>query len=472
MLVFLPALLLYVSTLAPSITWAHAGADGGDLISAAVTRGVAHPPGYPTYVTLGQIAAQIPIGTVAYRFNLMSAVCMALAAGLTALTLARLGSLSAAVVSGLYFATAPLVWSQAVITEVHALNALIVAATMAFIAPGIFRNERIPPWRLALAFGLWGTGFGNSPTVAALSPLMIVVWYRSIAIGRWMSLLALCLGLSVYALVPLRALAQPPINWGNAVTLPNIVAQISAEMYRGYTLAIPLNELPARGLAVAQLVVAQYGWLGVILGTIGLGAALSSSNRNWRWLALTLLLYLLFAVSYNTGDSSVYLIPVWMFGAWAIARGISVLERASVFQAKTSLRASALLLVLIFGPVFNAVSSYSIINLHDDHAATDFARSILASAPANAVVVTENDAHTFTFWYGRFGEQQRPDLAVVDRRLSGYSWYDSMLSAQGNAPQLPAYDPQDTWPARLAEMNPARIICMVDAASAQLQCNR
>ena len=80
--VFLCALVLYVSTAAPSLTWAHDGADGGDLITAAVTNGVPHPPGYPTYVTIGQVIARVPIGDVAYRFNLFSAVCMALAAGL------------------------------------------------------------------------------------------------------------------------------------------------------------------------------------------------------------------------------------------------------------------------------------------------------------------------------------------------------------------------------------------------------
>ena len=47
----------YYATLAPTITWAHDGADGGDLITAAYTLGVAHPPGYPTYVLLGKLSS-------------------------------------------------------------------------------------------------------------------------------------------------------------------------------------------------------------------------------------------------------------------------------------------------------------------------------------------------------------------------------------------------------------------------------
>ena len=115
-LVFLCALALYASTAAPSLTWAHDSADGGDLITAGVTDGVPHPPGYPTYVTIGQVIARVHGGDVAQRFNLFSAVCMALAAGLTAVSLLRLMSSTSiagagvAIVASLYFVTAPMVF--------------------------------------------------------------------------------------------------------------------------------------------------------------------------------------------------------------------------------------------------------------------------------------------------------------------------------------------------------------------------
>ena len=50
---FLIAFSTYFWTLAPTITWRNDGADGGDLIAAAYTLGIAHPPGYPVYVVLG-----------------------------------------------------------------------------------------------------------------------------------------------------------------------------------------------------------------------------------------------------------------------------------------------------------------------------------------------------------------------------------------------------------------------------------
>ena len=48
-LVAVALLPIYLTTLAPGLTWANDGADGGDLVTAAATLGVAHPTGYPLY---------------------------------------------------------------------------------------------------------------------------------------------------------------------------------------------------------------------------------------------------------------------------------------------------------------------------------------------------------------------------------------------------------------------------------------
>ena len=63
--------LVYLATLAPDITWAYQGTDGGDLITAAYTLGVPHPSGYPTYVLMGWLFSKLPVGTIAWRFNFL-----------------------------------------------------------------------------------------------------------------------------------------------------------------------------------------------------------------------------------------------------------------------------------------------------------------------------------------------------------------------------------------------------------------
>ena len=50
----------YLTSLAPTITWAHGSADSGELVTAAYYLGVAHPTGYPAYVLLGWLFSHLP----------------------------------------------------------------------------------------------------------------------------------------------------------------------------------------------------------------------------------------------------------------------------------------------------------------------------------------------------------------------------------------------------------------------------
>src|SRR6266851_1608626 len=81
LLVFIVSLVLYACTLAPTVTLV----DSGELILAARTLGVAHPPGFPLYVLLAHLATLVPIGSIAVRVNFASALFAALASAIAAL---------------------------------------------------------------------------------------------------------------------------------------------------------------------------------------------------------------------------------------------------------------------------------------------------------------------------------------------------------------------------------------------------
>ncbi|MFB3896495.1 MAG: DUF2723 domain-containing protein, partial [bacterium] len=66
----LVALVIYLLTLCPTV---YVG-DSGELTAAAYTLGIAHPPGYPLLCLAGKIFTWIPLGDIAYRINLLSAV--------------------------------------------------------------------------------------------------------------------------------------------------------------------------------------------------------------------------------------------------------------------------------------------------------------------------------------------------------------------------------------------------------------
>jgi len=92
--VFIVSFALYALTLAPAVTLV----DSGELILAARSLGVAHPPGFPLYVLLAHLATLIPIGNIAVRVNFASATFAALAA--STLTLAAVEAMATTGLAG------------------------------------------------------------------------------------------------------------------------------------------------------------------------------------------------------------------------------------------------------------------------------------------------------------------------------------------------------------------------------------
>src|SRR5687768_7094763 len=114
--------LVYLRTLAPTVS----GGDSGEFVAVACATGVAHPPGYPLYTMLAKLFTFIPHGTVAWRVNLLSAICGSAAAVMIALVVRRWTSNHwAGVVAGGLFAFSPLIWRYAIVAEVFALNNLL-----------------------------------------------------------------------------------------------------------------------------------------------------------------------------------------------------------------------------------------------------------------------------------------------------------------------------------------------------------
>ena len=66
--IFAATMTVYLSTIAPTLSFF----DSGEMIAGCFTLGVSHPPGYPVYVTLGKLFSFLPLGSVAFRVNLMS----------------------------------------------------------------------------------------------------------------------------------------------------------------------------------------------------------------------------------------------------------------------------------------------------------------------------------------------------------------------------------------------------------------
>jgi hypothetical protein len=127
--VFGLTLARYNPTLTPSLS--YSSPDGNEPVTICYRLGLAHPSCYPLFTCLRSCFTFFPIGDVAHRINLMSAV---LGAGSVVLlyAIARLVEISRLLdaFSALFFAFSRTSWSHAVIAEVYAPNLLVVALTL------------------------------------------------------------------------------------------------------------------------------------------------------------------------------------------------------------------------------------------------------------------------------------------------------------------------------------------------------
>ena len=519
--------IVALSLISHQLTTANFGADGGDLLAAVLTGGVPHPTGYPIYVLLGRLFQRIPLGSPYFRGTLLSALPVALAAGLLVASLpvawlvlsfplypappsvgqgrsnsvayrrvqpvdtppmsisppslgkggqGRWGIIAAlipAIIAGLAWGLSPLLLSQAVIVEVHGLQALFALLALGW-AWLLLKGSSSGTKGIVLIVLAWlyGLGLGNHLTLLLFLPAIAVgLWYawRDGLPARWVLFQcgALLLGTLVYLYLPLSARRYPPVNWGNPQTWQGFLWVVSGSPYQGYFLSAPVTDIPGRLLAWFSLLREQYGLLGLVLGAAGAVLSNQVDRRLGRLLLWVFFSYSLLALFYHTADSSVYLLPATL--AWGVWIGFA-LWAAWPGRWRTlpwgKLLSLALFLVLLIR--FPAV--YRQVDPRTETRAAGFAQELLDVAPPGALVLTQSDPDTFSLWYYHFGLGWRPDVAIIAVQLTQYRWYrDTLIHTYPELTYPEGIENEENvqWGKIIPMLNPNRPICQSQVASTQ-----
>ncbi len=455
-------LAVYFFSLAPGLTWANSGSDGGDLIAASATGGVAHPTGYPTYLLLARLFQFLPIGSLAYRTNLLSALASALAAGMLCALARRITSFPgrrselAGWITGMAYGLAPLVWSQSVITEVYALQGLgIVLALWCLMRPPGKSGDLLLGMVLGLLLGVHLTSLLLFPAFIFLRTLPAASGLNRRAAGFALlrQLGGLGIGLLIFVTIPLEALHHPAVNWGDVVTPGRFWWLVSGQMYRDY-FSVDLPGSLASLQTAAGYLIQQAGPPGLVLGLIGLAGGFRNSQVSgisaWMFAAS-----LAFVVVYHTEDSFVYLIPATIAFALWIGRGsLLAVHRLS---SRMGLFAGACLLVYLSGL---ALWHWPQVSAAQDRRAETFAREAVTGLPRHAIVLARGDEGIFALWYEQYALRQRTDVAILAEDLLPFDWYRENLRAVYPGLKVPDH-PDSVWAASLAGGNPGRPVCYV-----------
>jgi len=204
---FVPAIFFsYLLTLPPTFLWR----DSPEFANVAFSLSIAHPAGFPTYSLLVKVLTFLPIGNIAFKTNLASAVFSLLTVVLLNAALKLLINRvypsapsediqTSSILASILFALGPIGWHNAISAEVYTLNNLFIAGLIYLVL--LWLEGFDPRWLFLSAF-LYGLSAGNHATVALFLPGLLALYFikrpRSISSECIKAILFFPLGLSVY----------------------------------------------------------------------------------------------------------------------------------------------------------------------------------------------------------------------------------------------------------------------------------
>jgi len=421
LIVFLLALAGYLRTMRPTFGWG----DSSELTTAAYYLGVGHSPGYPTWMLLAHPFARLPVGEVAFRVNFFTALLGAVAIALLYLvcrTIAR--SRVAGFIAALTFAFSATFWDQTTEAEVYTLH--VCLASLILLIALTWRSTRADRWLYLLAW-LVGISLGNHALTALMIPaLFCFVWaergLRFFTRRRILSCAGLfLLGLSVYAYLPIRGMADPAPHLNNPHNFAQFWAQVTAPGARQSMFSAGLLLPLQRAFFHCGRLTVEFGWLGFALALFGIERLWRGDRSLTILLALIALLDVAYSVNFSIFDIYVYFLPLHLVWAAFIAVGIAgVVELLAAAIDRIPRRhlspsriwrcgpAAALLMAL---PLMQFTDNLRATDGSDDYASELFARAVFRQVEPGSVVLGDWWAIA-PLGYLKYIEGERSDVTL------------------------------------------------------------
>jgi len=413
-MVAVAATLLYAAGAAPTI---YVG-DSGELVTAAYTLGIPHPPGYALYVLLGRLwIALVPAGEIAWRMSLMSAVAGGAACGVLHVVVRREGApaVAALTAAGL-LAGSPSFWGEANVPRVYTLNALFLVIA---IAAAQSWRERPSAGRLAWMFFVCGLGATNHLMMALVATALVprTLWRRP-GIRRprdWaFPLAAFAAGLSVYAYLPLRSRMDPILDWGDPETLARWRDVLLRRDFWERAYFEAWSDLAPIALDWLRSFATEITWAGVSLASLGAAAG-------WRGglpaLAALVMAANLASMAFHGSRSDLFIWHRYYVPSYAMAVLLAGLGTAALVVRLP--RVVRMLPLLV--PAWLLVTNYRAFDRSRYEIAEAFSRAVLRVLPPGATLIATDDNVLFVLIYLHHALGLRPDVQLVMQGVGGTS---------------------------------------------------
>jgi hypothetical protein len=447
---FLIPLAGYLLTLAPSVTFF----DSGEFMTAVHSLGSAHSPGYPLYILYAKLFSFIPLGSIAFRVNLATAVSSAMACvGVYLLTrhlletagrpltekygvLAPAASLAAALAA----AFTPRLWLQSNHDKPYPLLACLSLAMLYLVL--VWRQRLLGgedrPAYLYLTVFLAALATGAHQTIVLLAPMfawLIFCTDRTIFLRvRELALMAGfgLLGLAVQLYLPIRAQQNPLQNWGDARTLDNFLWHLLRKGYPSEKsprdLALLWDQLNAFNLP------GELSMVGLALLLVAAVACCRTLHYLFTGYGIGLVTFLAVIAGYfNTDADMIFLTeefftPLYLYACVFAGLGLHCLllelaDQLRRLEVRRQLIMTTLMLLLLFWPtrqfLFNLRANWQ----RDNFVAHDYAVNSLLSIPHGGLFFTWGDSGAFPLWYLQGVERYREDVTLLHIPHLAFAWY-------------------------------------------------
>ena len=430
LILFWVAFAGYLTLITPGIYWR----DAGELTASAFGLGVAHPTGFSAYVIMAKLATFVPLGSIAFRVNLLSSVCGGAAVSLAYVLMVRFAgdrtrmTRWSAGAGALLLAWGSTFWLHSTTAEVYAPNLLVTLALIWYGLEVIERGSHTATRAMAVLTGL-GIGLHSSIALSAGAVwLVVLAWHwtrpgdRGPRIGRdlaWSAALGLTAAL-VVAYLPIRAAADPWRNWGHPDTLSAVWSHISGARIReafGGSMVSGSAVGPNLGEAALQLA-DQVSWTGflAILGmlVLGLSRPIHAGMLLLLWvgdLFFTVMLNPMGMVDHQTGLLTTTVTVI------AAASGVAWIGRKFTGHHFKEPLASLVIWVGFVGLAMPAmVSNGGVRNTRSLYHPMDQADDAFDNSPPRTLLLVASDDIASATTYAQGVENRRPDCTTVVRQ--------------------------------------------------------
>jgi len=275
-------------------------------------------------------------------------------------------------------------------------------------------------------------------------------------------------GAALYLYIPLRAAQHPPINWGNATTWtafynhvrgteyldrgllkPGLGQQFSGDSARqfislqtrqilgdlaGQIVATKEQLVPGPPGSQKVFVVSDSGkLLGALLLLLACWGYVRIARRGGAVTSMVIVLIaaqnLLVLYVYNIADIRDY----YLFPFWAVVVGASLIA-PPIQHGRRRLRYDASLYIIAGLMIQAGLSNRERCNRSSDISAELLSATILPESaevmPPGSILITDDDAETFTTWYRQIVRRERRDVLNFAGNFVYMPWYKAFFTDQ------------------------------------------